>query len=79
VEFQQGEGIESASTATSDHRVDASRGSPASPERSLGVEFQPGEGEILESVLASRPNLATDPDALVDEALARWKLSAAKK
>jgi hypothetical protein len=32
--------------------------------------------EILESVLADRPDLASDPDALADEAVARWKLTA---
>jgi hypothetical protein len=31
--------------------------------------------EILESVLADRPQLATDPDALSDEAVSRWKLA----
>jgi hypothetical protein len=34
--------------------------------------------EILESVLADRPDLATDPDALADEAVARWKVTAKK-
>jgi hypothetical protein len=34
--------------------------------------------EILESVLADRPDLVTDPDALADEAVVRWKLTAKK-
>jgi hypothetical protein len=34
--------------------------------------------EILESVLAGRPDLATDPDALADEAVARWKVTTKK-